>query len=109
MRLTKRWRATTRPDALSTPGSGCDSARTKNVIGIHAKVLGRLALPAAVLAAILGCGPRPQQISDSGFGAYEVSASTWPDSLVVAWYDTRDGNAEVYVRLLDAAGRPTSG
>jgi hypothetical protein len=78
------------------------------VVGICAKVLVRLALPAAVLAALLGCGPQPQQISDSGFGAYEVSASTWPDSLVVAWYDTRDGNAEVYVRLLDAAGRPTS-
>jgi hypothetical protein len=77
------------------------------VIGIRAKVLVRLALPAAVLAAVLGCGPQPQQVSDSGFGAYEVSASTWPDGLAVAWYDTRDGNAEVYVRLLDSAGRPT--
>jgi len=77
------------------------------VLGIPAKILFRLGLPAAALAALLGCGPRPQQISDSGSGAYEVSISTWPDGLVVAWYDTRDGNAEVYVRLLDAAGQPT--
>ena len=77
------------------------------MFGIHAKVLYRLGLPATVLAALAGCGPRPQQVSESGFGAYEVSASSWPDGLVVAWYDTRDGNAEVYVRLLDAAGRPT--
>lgn len=76
------------------------------MLGIRAKILFRLGLPAA-FAALLGCGPRPQQISDSGFGAYEASVSTWPDSLVVAWYDTRDGNAEVYVRLLDAAGQPT--
>ena len=74
------------------------------MLGIPAKILFRLGLPAAVLTALLGCGPRPQQISDSGFGAYEASVSTWPDGLVVAWYDTRDGNAEVYVRLLDAAG-----
>jgi hypothetical protein len=79
------------------------------VTGIRAKTLLRLGLPAAVLAPLLGCGPRPQQISESGFGAYEVSVSAWPDGLVVAWYDTRDGNAEVYVRLLDAAGQPTGG
>lgn len=46
------------------------------------------------------------QVSDSGFGAYEVSHAPWADGLVVAWYDTRDGNAEIYVRQLDAEGRP---
>jgi hypothetical protein len=53
-------------------------------------------------AALAGCSPR--QISESGFGAYDVSLATWSDGLAVAWYDTRDGNAEVYVRPLDADG-----
>lgn len=57
----------------------------------------------AVVAALAGCSPR--QISDSGFGAYDVSVATWSDGFAVAWYDTRDGNAEVYVRRLDAEGR----
>jgi hypothetical protein len=52
-----------------------------------------------------GCSPR--QISDSGFGAYEVSLAAWSDGLAIAWYDTRDANAEVYVRLLDGNGRET--
>ena len=55
----------------------------------------------AVLAAA-GCSPR--QISHSGFGAYEVSLARSDDELAVTWYDTRDGNAEVYVRSLDADG-----
>lgn len=46
------------------------------------------------------------QISDSGFGAYEVSLAVLPRGLAVAWYDTRDGNAEIYVRLLDDEGEP---
>src|SRR5690606_31666393 len=48
---------------------------------------------------------QPRQVSDSGFGAYEVSLAAWSDALAVAWYDTRDGNAEIYVRFLDAQGR----
>jgi hypothetical protein len=56
------------------------------------------------LACVTACSP-PRQISDSGFGAYEVSLATWSDGLGVAWYDTRDGNAEIYVRALDTAGR----
>jgi hypothetical protein len=54
--------------------------------------------------AAAGCSP-PRQISDSGFGAFEVSLAAWSDGLAVAWHDTRDGNAEVYVRRLDAEGR----
>jgi hypothetical protein len=63
--------------------------------------------------AIFGCGPAqvqrapaPRQISASGTGAYEAALATRPDGFVTAWYDTRDGNAEIYMRLLDAAGRP---
>jgi hypothetical protein len=56
------------------------------------------------LASVLGCSP-PRQISDSGFGAYEVSLAAWNDGLAVAWYDTRHGNAEIYVRSLDENGR----
>jgi hypothetical protein len=55
------------------------------------------------LLAVAGCDSATQ-VSDSGFGAYEVSLAAWQDELAVAWYDTRDGNAEVYVRMLDAAG-----
>lgn len=50
---------------------------------------------------------QPRQVSDSGLGAYEVSLATrGDDGFAVAWYDTRDGNAEVYVRYLDESGRP---
>lgn len=63
----------------------------------------RILLGLAALAAAAACTPR--QLSDSGFGAYEVSLAVWRDGLAVAWYDTRDGNAEVYVRRLDADGR----
>ena len=58
----------------------------------------------AALVAAAACSP-PRQISESGFGAFEVSLAVWDDGLAVAWYDTRDGNAEVYVRRLDADGR----
>jgi hypothetical protein len=58
----------------------------------------------AAVVTLLGCSP-PRQITDSGAGAYEVSLSAWSDGLAVAWYDTRDGNAEVYFRELDADGR----
>ena len=64
---------------------------------------------ALLLCAVLALGCSPRQISDSGFGAYEVSLATWADGLAIAWYDTRDGNAEVYVRTLDADGQETGG
>ena len=44
----------------------------------------------ALCVCSLGCSP-PRQISDSGFGAYEVSLAAWNDGLAVAWYDTRHG------------------
>lgn len=68
-------------------------------------VSGRVARMSWSCAALAAAACSPRQISDSGFGAYEVSLAARSDELVVAWYDTRDGNAEVYVRSLDADGR----
>jgi hypothetical protein len=51
-----------------------------------------------------GAAPRP--ISASGKGAYEAALAARDDGVVTAWYDTRDGNAEIYMRLLDAGGVP---
>jgi hypothetical protein len=73
--------------------------------GTRARVV---AAGAAVLL-LCACGG-PRQISESGYGAYEVSLAAWQEEgLAVAWYDTRDGNAEAYVRLLDADGQPIGG
>ncbi|MDP6582218.1 MAG: hypothetical protein QF681_16315 [Vicinamibacterales bacterium] len=47
------------------------------------------------------------QISQSGRGAYEVSLAAGESGLVAAWYDTRNGNAEIYARAVDIRGRPT--
>jgi len=54
------------------------------------------------------CADRaPPRISEGGAGALEVSLAVQPGRIAVAWYDTRDGNAEIYLRLLDERGRPT--
>lgn len=47
-----------------------------------------------------------RQISQSGFGAYEASVAALNDGFAVAWYDTRDGHPEIYLRLLDSKGNP---
>ena len=39
-------------------------------------------------------------------GAYEAALVDRRGGLAVAWYDTRDGNAEIYLRLLDEHGQP---
>lgn len=65
-------------------------------------------LAAAAAVTLLASACREQglaRISESGFGAYEVSLATFDDRIAVGWYDTRDGNAEIYVRVVDAAGR----
>ena len=56
-------------------------------------------------AALAGCEAPPRQVSDSGYGAYEVNMATRPGDagLESAWFDARDGNAEIYTRLLDAS------
>jgi hypothetical protein len=63
-----------------------------------------------VILVTLGCTPPqgPQQISNSGAGAYEASLAVLPNGFAACWYDTRDGNPEIYVRLLDATGKPRS-
>src|SRR6185295_10013734 len=61
----------------------------------------RAAAAAALALATCACNA-PKQVSGSGFGAYEVSLAAWDDGLAIGWYDTRDGNAEIYVRMLDA-------
>jgi hypothetical protein len=58
----------------------------------------------AAAVALSACSPSGQ-VSDSGFGAYEVSLATWRDGFAAAWYDTRNGNAEIYARALDGDGR----
>ena len=49
-----------------------------------------------------------QEVSNSKHGAYEASMTVLRDGFAVAWYDDRDGNPEIYMRLLDALGRPRS-
>jgi hypothetical protein len=48
----------------------------------------------------------PVQISHSSGGAYEAALDVRKGGFVAAWYDTRDGNAEIYMRLLDEQGAP---
>ncbi len=57
---------------------------------------------------IAGCDDKLHQVSNSNHGAYEASMAALPDGFAVAWYDDRDGNAEIYLRLLDSEGRPKS-
>jgi hypothetical protein len=68
-----------------------------------------VATASAGLIAILllaGCGG-PHQVSESGAGAYEASLTKTATGYAVAWYDTRDGNAEIYFRTLDSSGEPS--
>ncbi len=53
-------------------------------------------------------GSDPQQVSQSGFGAYEVSLAASGEGMAVAWYDTRNGSADLYLRILDSSGKPDS-
>jgi len=55
------------------------------------------------ITALTGCalGGAPRQLSASGAGAFEVSLAASGPRIVATWYDTRDGNAEIYMRDLD--------
>ncbi len=46
------------------------------------------------------------QVTDSSAGAYEPSMSVFGEGFAAAWYDTRDGQAEIYLRLLGSDGTP---
>ena len=49
------------------------------------------------------------QISDSGFGAFEADIEVLDaDTVAIAWYDTRHSKAEIYLRLLDHRLKPIS-
>lgn len=50
--------------------------------------------------------PIHRQVSEGGTGAYEAALAAYEDGFVVAWYDTRAGNPEIYMRVVDEAGRP---
>jgi len=76
-----------------------------HAIGMQPRLCAPACAAVAAALALTACDA-PRQVSESGFGAYQVSLATRDDGFAVAWYDTRDGNAEVYVRFLDAAGRP---
>src|SRR6185436_5344623 len=60
----------------------------------------------AAVALFLAIDASPLQISKSGKGAFEASLTSIGNQLVAAWYDTRDGHPEIYMRLLDERGRP---
>jgi hypothetical protein len=45
-------------------------------------------------------------VTQSGYGAYEVRLAPSSGGFAVAWYDTRDGHPEIYSRLLDRRGEP---
>ena len=45
-------------------------------------------------------------ISQSSAGAHAAALELRDGGFIAAWYDTRDGNAEIYIRLLDEQGAP---
>jgi hypothetical protein len=65
-----------------------------------------LVVASALVAA--ACSARPTQISNSRTGAFEAALTPFEAGFAAAWYDTRDGNGEIYVRLLDKDGEPDS-
>jgi len=68
---------------------------------------GRLKVACLLLFFCAACGPSGgTQISQSGAGAFDASLASTDDGFAVAWYDRRDGNAEIYLRLLNAMGEP---
>ncbi len=50
--------------------------------------------------------PEAVQVSQSGAGAFEASLTPFRGGFAVAWHDTRDGDSEIYFRLVDADGQP---
>jgi hypothetical protein len=56
---------------------------------------------------LAGCGPTGgTPITDTGSGAFDASLAATTDGFAVAWHDTRDGNAGIYLRLINAMGEP---
>jgi len=59
-------------------------------------------------ALVLLAAEAPRQISETTAGAYEASLASTSAGFAIAWYDTRDGHPEIYMRNLDARGQPAS-
>lgn len=53
----------------------------------------------------IACSDPVREISDSGFGAFEVDLDVLPgrNQLVTTWYDTRHGGGEIYLRRLNSS------
>ena len=61
----------------------------------------RIAALLPILLVFAACaGPGPLQVSESGSGAYEPALAAMGGGAAVAWYDNRDGNAEIYLRFV---------
>ena len=65
-------------------------------------------LASVALLAVACDRPPHTHISTTSAGAYEASLAAVADGFVAAWYDTRDGHAEIYVRQLDTEGHPVA-
>ncbi len=62
-----------------------------------------------LLIALLPACSSAEQVSDSGFGAFEADIEVLDaNTLAIAWYDTRHPKAEIYLRLLDPQLSPAS-
>src|SRR4029079_7484789 len=105
--------------SMSTPryGRRCRSSRCSssgdtrgdevcNSAMLHSDFKHALVVASALVAA--ACSARPTQISNSRTGAFEAALAPFENGFAAAWYDTRDGNGEIYVRLLDENGKPLS-
>src|SRR5262245_3100285 len=75
-----------------------------------ARVMPRLHFALCILPFVILTSCRqvstPTQVSQSSVGAYETALALDKKGFAVAWYDTRDGNPEIYMRLLDESGNP---
>lgn len=61
----------------------------------------RTAVLLPTLLVLAACaGSAPLQVSESGAGAYEPALAAMGGGAAVAWYDNRDGNAEIYLRFV---------
>ncbi len=61
-----------------------------------------LLAPWCLLLLLTACGDKPQQISQSHFGAFESSLTVLDNgNVAIAWHDNRHGANEIFLRLLN--------
>jgi uncharacterized iron-regulated membrane protein len=90
---------------LARTGGRIPPPRARRAAAGVATMLGLAASAAAQNSQTISPGS-VVQVSQSGRGAYEASLAPFGGGFAAAWYDTRDGHGEIYVRLLDRDGRP---